>query len=59
MKTKLPYVKPVVTVTIIEIEYALASGSGSVLANDDNFKMFTEWEVETEEITIDWNFPNN
>jgi len=55
MKTKTPYVKPIVTVTIIEIEYALAAGSATVLADDGNFQMFEDWEEEQDvSRTIDW-----
>lgn len=55
MNGKLPYEKPTVTVTILEIEYALAAGSAQVLADDGNMKIFEDWEDEPDVYrTIDW-----
>jgi len=55
MKSKLSYEKPLATVTILEIEYALAAGSAQVLADDRNMRLFEEWEEEADVYkTIDW-----
>lgn len=55
MKMKFSYVKPIVTVTIIEIEYALASGSARASAENSSFQIFEEWEQEENvKKTIDW-----
>lgn len=55
MKSKLSYEKPLATVTILEIEYALAAGSAQVLADDSNMRLFEEWEEEADVYkTIDW-----
>lgn len=48
------YQKPIITVTDIEIECALASGSARVLATDDDFNLYEEWVEEEERRTIDW-----
>lgn len=55
MNKKSPYTKPIITVSLLEIESALAAGSARVLGPDDNFFMHEEWVDEPEaERTIDW-----
>lgn len=55
MNRKNIYIKPRATVTILEIENALAAGSARILADDDNFRLYEDW-TEQEEVsrTIDW-----
>jgi len=44
-----------ITVNIIELEYAIAAGSATVLADDGNFQMFEDWQEEEDvRRTIDW-----
>lgn len=55
MTSKFPYVTPTITVNIIELEYAIAAGSATVLADDGNFQMFEDWQEEEDvRRTIDW-----
>lgn len=55
MNSKAPYIKPKVSVTLLEIECALASGSANALATDENFFIHEDWvEEPVVERTIDW-----
>lgn len=55
MNQKLTYIKPEITITVLEIEYSIAAGSASVLATDEHFQIHEDWVDEPDVTrTIDW-----